>query len=303
MTAPALRSVTVTAGARLHFGLCTLDPEWGGAGVTVEEPATRVAVSVTNGAAEFLAPPDERSRLQAAAAAVALDRPVRAELLSAPPAHAGLGSGTQIALATATATARLFGQPDPLAGPLFESLGRANRSRLGAAGFRSGGLLLDPTGKLAEAKGTGVRSVPLPPEWRWMIVVPHRGGGITGAEEASALKRLPDMTRPFSGGLRRMILQSLPLAAGLGEKPASARLFARILGDYGARVGRHFAPLQGGVFASPAVREWAADRKDRRLPPRPNQAGDRSPARCSATATSPKPKPATFANCWARRPG
>ncbi|NNJ24522.1 hypothetical protein [Alienimonas chondri] len=267
MTLPLRESVTVTAGARLHFGLCALAPEWSGAGVTIEAPVTRVTVSRTDGKAEFLAVESEVDRLRAAAVEIAGDRPLRAELLTSPPAHSGLGSGTQIALAAATATARLFGEPDPIAGPLFESLGRANRSRLGAAGFQSGGMLLDPQGAVAAAHGTGVRSVALPAEWRWVVVIPKQGGGMTGSEEAAALRRMPEMTRPFSGGLRRMVLQSLPIAAGLGETPPDPVLFARVLADYGMRVGKHFAPLQGGVFASPAIREWAADRKDRNLPP------------------------------------
>ena len=261
------RTVTVTAGARLHFGLCSLAPEWGGAGVTIAAPVTRVEVAEIDGPAEFHAPPGEEGRLRAAVEAIAGERAVRAELLTCPPAHVGLGSGTQIALAAATATARLLGEPDPLAGPLFERLGRANRSRLGDAGFRSGGLLLDPFGALAAAAGTGVRSVALPAEWRWVVVVPHDGPGISGGEEAAALRRLPPMSRPETGGLRRMIFQSFPLAAGLGEVAPDATLFARVLGDYGLRVGRHFAPLQGGVFASPAVRLWAKDREERGFPP------------------------------------
>ncbi|MFH5804099.1 hypothetical protein [Alienimonas sp. DA493] len=279
MTQFARQSVTVTAGARLHFGLCALAPEWSGAGVTVEAPVTRVTIAATDGPAEFVAPEGEEERLRAAVRAIAGDAPVRAELLACPPAHSGLGSGTQIALAAATATARLLGEPDPVAGPLFEQLGRANRSRLGAAGFLSGGMLLDPLGAIGAAQGTAVRCVQLPAEWRWVIVLPAEGGGVSGEEEAAALRRMPPMSRPFSGGLRRMILQSLPLAAGLGERPPNAVLFARILGDYGMRVGKHFASLQGGVFVSPAVREWAADRKDRNLPP-PAQSSW-GPAACS----------------------
>ena len=260
------RTVTVTAGARLHFGLCALGPVWGGAGVTVAAPVTRVEVAATDGPAEFRAPPGEAGRLRAAVTAVTGDRPVRAELLTAPPAHVGLGSGTQIALAAATAAARLLGEPDPEAGPLFERLGRGHRSRLGAAGFRSGGLLLDAYGRLAAEQGVGVRSLPLPAAWRWVIVTPTAGGGVTGGDEAAALQGLPEFPRPFTNGLRRLITQGLPLAAGEGEAPASAALFARILGDYGTRVGRRFAGLQGGVFASPAVRLWARDRAARGLP-------------------------------------
>ena len=283
-------SVTITAGARLHFGLCSLAPLWAGVGAYVFDPATRltvargepgggIAVTTDDGV-----PPGAADRARAAVAAVRADADVRLTLHAAPPSHCGFGSGTQLMLAAATAAARLLGEFDPDPRELAAALGRAGRSRLGAAGFRSGGLLLDPFGAAAAAEGVGVRSVALPTDWRWVIVTPSETGAVAGPEEVAALAALPALPRPTENGLRRMIRESLPVAVGRAgpDTAPDAALFARVIGDYGARVGRHFAPVQGGVFASAAVRLWAADRRDRGLPP-PVQSSW-GPAACAVCA-------------------
>ena len=264
-------AVTVTTGARLHFGLCSHAPTWGGAGVMIDRPVTRVtATRLPAGRAADSAVLGPEECLEKAAAAVRLVRPagaaVTVEVEAAPRPHAGFGSGTQLTVAAATAVARLFGEPDPIPERLALQLGRGARSRLGAAGFRSGGLLLDPFGALAAVRGDGVRSVAPPPAWRWLIVVPKGGAAVSGDEERAVLADLPDMAAPRISGLRRIVKDILPLAAGAGESPADAALFARALGDYGSRVGRHFAAVQGGVYAHPLVREWAADRRGRGAP-------------------------------------
>ena len=261
-----LHAVTVTTGARLHFGLCSHAPSWGGAGVMVEQPATRV--TATRADESVLVGPTRC--VEKAAEAVRLVRPhgagVRVEIETAAPLHGGFGAGTQLTNAAALAITRLFDEPDPVPEELAATLNRGARSRLGAAGFRSGGLLLDPLGALAARRGDGVRSVMLPAEWRWLVVHPKGSSGVSGQSEADALASLPAMTAPRVGGLRRIVRDILPLAAGAGGAAPDAALLARALGDYGARVGRHFAPAQGGVYAHPCVREWAADRAGRGAP-------------------------------------
>ena len=269
MSEPAGR-VTVTAGARLHFGLCSLSPLWGGAGVMVEEPATRVA-AVRAAVASVHAPTPILEKARSAVEAV---RPpgvgVRVEVHACPVPHAGFGSGTQVSLAVATAVTRLLDLPDPDPATLAGKLDRGGRSRLGTAGFRSGGLLLDPLGAAGAARGDGVRSVQLPADWRWVVVSPRNAAGkvagvISGGAEADALASL-SMPLSQSGGLRRMVEMAFPLAAGGEEEPPDARLLARIIGDYGTRVGGVFAGVQGGVFAADPVRAWAEDRAIRGLP-------------------------------------
>src|SRR5690349_7408193 len=98
-----MKSTVVTTGARLHFGLLghghAGHREFGGIGVMIDRPGFVVRASP--------APIDElvcgvwhervvalMTRLRSAGSGAC--GPLRLEILSAPPAHAGLGSGTQL---------------------------------------------------------------------------------------------------------------------------------------------------------------------------------------------------------------
>ena len=250
MSDPA-RTVTVTTGARLHFGLSSLVPRWGGAGAMIDEPRTFVRATPAD-TLDVLAPPHERERMRRVAGAFlpdgggVRDGGVRLELLESPPPHAGFGSGTQVALATAAAVCRVLGEP--FSEEDAARTGRGRRSRLGMAGFFRGGLLFD-----AGHGGGPVASVPAPDEWRAVVVTPDDGAAVAGSAEQAALDDLPPYPAALAARLRSLAETELPRAVRGANLPA----FTRLLGDYGTRVGRHFAPLQGGVFASPTIRDWA----------------------------------------------
>ena len=252
MNAEPPTSVTVTTGARLHFGLMSLAPHWGGVGAMIGEPRTVVRAAPAD-QTEVVAPFRHRDRLaKVAAPFLPAGAAVRLELLAAPPPHAGFGSGTQRAMATAAAVSRLFGR-------VFErgdaaGTGRGRRSRLGMTGFFTGGLLYD-----AGHGGGPVRSVRIPADWRAVLVTPADGAAVAGEQEGAALAHLTPYPPDLADRLGRLGTRDLPRA--VREQDLST--FVRLLGEYGTLVGRHFAPLQGGVYASPAVRRWADRRRSR----------------------------------------
>ena len=249
MSDPA-RTVTVTTGSRLHFGLSSPAPHWGGAGAMIDEPRTVVRATPGHGI-DVHAPPHERERMRRVADLFLGDDPgVRMELLQSPPPHAGFGSGTQVAVATAAAVCRVLGKP--FSEEDAARTGRGRRSRLGTAGFFRGGLLFD-----AGHGGEPVASVPAPDDWRAVVVTPDDGDAVAGSAEQAALDDLPPYPAALAARLRSLAETELPRAVREANPPA----FTRLLGEYGTLVGRHFAPLQGGVFASAAIREWA----DRRI--------------------------------------
>ncbi len=73
---------------------------------------------------------------------LALSSPHRLVLASAIPAHAGLGSGTQLALGIAAALRTLHGLPLDPSGDATR-LGRGARSGIGVGLFEQGGLVID----------------------------------------------------------------------------------------------------------------------------------------------------------------
>ncbi|MBQ1762844.1 MAG: beta-ribofuranosylaminobenzene 5'-phosphate synthase, partial [Aquincola sp.] len=144
-----LRSGTVTlrAPGRLHLGFldpaATLGRAFGSIGLVIDGFETAVAVSALPGGRtdELLAatPAAEAELERAARHLAALRRhsgrhePLRLQLLDVLPAHAGFGSGTQLALAVGRAFAHWHGLAVDTP-TLAHWLGRGLRSGVGIAG-------------------------------------------------------------------------------------------------------------------------------------------------------------------------
>ena len=165
------------------------------------------------------------------------------------PAHAGLGSGTQLALAVGTAFARLHGLAWTTA-DIARFTGRGLRSGVGIAGFDQGGLLLDggpgPMGQAAPLLARGH----LPAAWRVLLVTDPRLRGLSGADERAALARLTPLPRAAAAQISHELLMRVLPGAALDDFDS----FAAGLGQVQQLLGDHFAPAQtAGAYASPAV--------------------------------------------------
>lgn len=145
--------VRVHAPARLHFGFLDLHGglgrRFGSIGVAVDAPSIDLTVAAApdlaveaDGAA--LAPERERIRRYAEAAARQIGVPAAGafRLRAGIPAHAGFGSGTQLALSVAAGLAALHGAAFAPAA-FADALDRGNRSGVGLAAFVTGGLIVD----------------------------------------------------------------------------------------------------------------------------------------------------------------
>ncbi len=245
----------VHAAARLHLGFLDLNGNlgrmFGSIGLSITQPATSLTLSRNaSGSNSSAGPEAERAlrHLDAMAAALGLEGGFRLEITSAIPAHAGLGSGTQLALAIGAALRCLAGiAPDTKADALL--LQRAARSGIGAALFDRGGLIVDG------GQGAGMRVPPVlarldfPAEWRIVLVLDQTLQGIHGPDEAQAFAALPLFAAAASGEICRLVLmQALP---ALVERDILG--FGRAITAVQALLGDHFAPAQGGRFTSPRV--------------------------------------------------
>ncbi|MGY0193692.1 beta-ribofuranosylaminobenzene 5'-phosphate synthase family protein [Leptothrix sp. BB-4] len=260
----AERLVEVEAPARLHLGF--LDPAgslgrpFGSIGLTVDAPQTRLSLRAArpdDDGPVCLAPgvpaaEGDRARrhlqtLQQRTGHAA--DAVHLTLHEALPAHAGLGSGTQLALAVGRAWCRWHGLDVPTA-TLAAWLGRGLRSGVGIAGFDAGGLLLDG-GPLADGAPAPLLSrIALPAGWRVLVVTDPATRGLSGAAERAALARLPPLSREQAASIcHETLMRLLPGCAGAGFAVAAAGLTA--IQDV---LGQHFAPAQDGEpYTSPAV--------------------------------------------------
>lgn len=248
-------AVEVLAPARLHLGFLDLHGglgrRFGSLGLTLEGIATRLRAEP---AARLSAAGPESERVLAYARAylerrgIAGGADLRVE--SAIPSHAGLGSGTQLALAVGTALERIYGSPSA-AGTrrIADVLGRGRRSGIGIGAFDQGGFIVDCGRGDSDAVPPLALRLPFPDDWRLLLLLDRRGQGIHGEREVRAFAELAEFPESAAGRLCRVLL--MQVVPGLLE--CRLEPVAEGLREIQRTVGQHFAPAQGGCFASPAV--------------------------------------------------
>lgn len=252
-------AVTVCAPARLHLGFVDLNGSlgrrFGSLGLALDAPYTEIRV---RWAETFDAdgPGAPRALRIAQALCQRLEIPgcVHVSVSRSIPAHAGLGSGTQMSLAVATAIGRLAGV---VRGPrgLAQLLDRGARSGIGLGAFCTGGFLVDGGRGEEDAAPPVIVRQPLPDAWRVLLVLDESGRGLHGCEERAAFANLSPFPEALAGKLCRLVLMSILPALVEGDIQA----FARGITQVQRANGDHFSGVQGGRFRSPAVAailEW-----------------------------------------------
>ncbi|KQT87695.1 hypothetical protein ASG60_11545 [Methylobacterium sp. Leaf469] len=249
------RGVRVHAPGRLHFGFLDLHGglgrRFGSLGLALDAPAVtltaRAATSLT-----VTGPEAARAHGYALAAAGHLGIEGHAALTveETMPAHAGFGSGTQLALAVAAALARLARRafaPEAFA----DALDRGNRSGVGLAAFTQGGLIVDGGRDGLGTPPPVIARLDYPEAWRVVLILDTGMTGVHGTHETEAFRDLPRFPEAQAAEICRLVLmQVLPAAATTEPEGFGAGItrIQRLIGD-------HFAPHQGGRYASPAVAE------------------------------------------------
>ena len=246
-----MNCVTVTTAARLHLGFLDLNGglgrRFGSIGLAIDAFATSLALS---GDSSFSAHGLERQRSAALArriaASLGLEPVGRLDVRKAIPAHAGLGSGTQLALAIAAAFRRRAGlAPNPRSDALL--LDRGARSGVGAALFERGGLVVDAGRGATDNVPPVIAHLDFPKDWRIVLALDPNRKGVHGEAERRAFAELPIFPAASAADICRITLMQI--------LPGAAEGVARVQ----ELVGDHFAPAQGGGrFASQAVGRAAA---------------------------------------------
>jgi beta-ribofuranosylaminobenzene 5'-phosphate synthase len=250
MSAHGSTSVFVEAPARLHFGVLdlrgSLGRRFGGLGAAIADPSLLLEAAAGD---EITAEGPDATR-----AAEYARRFVRHHGIAggaslrvhrAIPAHAGLGSGTQLGLAVARALAELHGLPtEPAA--LARAVGRGQRSAIGTWAFALGGFILEG-GRRPGTDGVAplLARFPMPPEWRYVVAVPPGAPGLSGDAEVAAFERLAPPAEAEVERVAHLVLMQLLPAAADADLPA----FGAALSSVQQITGGWFAGEQGGAFA------------------------------------------------------
>lgn len=250
--------ITVVAPARLHLGFMDLNGDlgrsFGSLGLTisnlrtvVEAEAADVMSAEGEDSARALRLAERLSSLQGT--------PGNARIVvrQSIPAHAGFGSGTQLALAVGSALARVNGWDMPPR-TIARLSGRGARSGIGIGAFETGGFIVDGGRGADDLPPHVVSRLAFPEAWRILLVFDSFDQGIHGSSELAAFNALPKFPAESAAYLCRLVMmQLLPSLAD-----ANVLEFGRAVTVLQQTVGDHFAPAQGGRYASPAVGEALA---------------------------------------------
>jgi beta-ribofuranosylaminobenzene 5'-phosphate synthase len=249
-------TVTVTAPSRLHFGLMNFGGDrarqFGGVGLMIDRPGMvlRIAAAekfTTRGPLaqrieEFARRWQTFHRFETLPAC-------SAEVITAPREHTGLGVGTQLGMSVAAGLSRFVKLPEQTPIELATSVGRGQRSAVGAYGFVLGGLIAE-RGKLpGEPVSPLDCHLQLPAAWRVVLVCPRDFVGLASEDEVQAFARLPPVAEEVTGQLAHIAREEMLPAAARSDFDR----FAAAVYEYGRLSGECFSTLQGGPYNGPRL--------------------------------------------------
>lgn len=252
--------VLVQTSGRLHLGFLDLHGglgrKFGSLGVSLAAPVTRLRLR-REASTTVAGPESARAARYLESLAGAFGRPSRFDVRieAAVPAHAGLGSGTQLALALGAAFCRLEGLPFD-ARAIAGLLARGARSGVGVGLFEQGGVVMDGGRGERDEPPPVISRLPFPEDWRILLIFDHGSEGLSGERERAAFRALPPFPEAEAARLcRLMVMQALP---ALVERDLDG--FGAAVAELQRRIGDHFAPCQGGArFTSPRVARVLAE--------------------------------------------
>jgi beta-RFAP synthase len=252
--APIAAGITVSVPARLHLGFLDFNGDlgrrFGSVGIAIGGLRTTITLAKAE-RAQVDGPNSARAEryLDIMQRHLGLPGFHRLTVDEAVPAHAGLGSGTQLALAIATAVRRLHDIPIDVRGDAVR-LGRGARSGVGIGLFNQGGLVVDGGRGASTQAAPIVARLAVPESWRVLLVLDPKRTGVHGPEEENVFVTLPPFSAEQAAHLCRLVLmQALP---SLAEHDIVN--FGSAIKQMQARLGDYFAPAQGGHrFTSPTV--------------------------------------------------
>lgn len=262
--------IEVRTCARLHLGLLDNNGDqgrlYGSIGLAVNRPNLILRAETAEG---LRVEGSEIERITAYAqrfiSRYGVPKGAHLALLSAIPAHVGLGSGTQLGLAVGTALARLAGLPLGVS-DIALAVERGMHSGIGIATFQHGGFVLDGGHRILQvpSAASGMQQSrqierdrvppllfrhPMPGDWLFVVVIPATGPGFSGEKEHSAFLQLPVAPSSLVEKISWVLL--MKMLPALVEKDIAN--FGRALTNIQCMVGDCFASVQGGRFATPVL--------------------------------------------------
>lgn len=257
------RSLSVTTGSRLHFGLFSVgqvgtQPQFGGCGLMICEPKCRVVLEPASsleivGKESELVQKCVRRGFEHLRHALKLDDiqklPFKISAIQTVPRHSGFGSGTQLALAVGVLLSNGLGFPTKDAAQLGSMMDRGRRSAIGTYGFFRGGFLVDRGREADDELARLDLNFSFPDQWPILLLNLKSSGGIHGKAEAKAFQNIPSSTKKH----RETMIERVKNEIGPAIATSDYEGLGNALFEYGRCSGSAYASVQGGDFQSPEV--------------------------------------------------
>jgi beta-RFAP synthase len=246
--------IRIQTGSRLHLGVLHLGTEetwpnldgepalrarrFGGVGLMLAQPRIELALRRAGG---WSASGPLAERALAFARQIAGDAgvgPHELTVVSAPPEHVGLGTGTQLGLAVARGLMESEGLP-------------AETPDLALLVDRGGGFLVEGGKSSPDSLAPLLVGMEFPSDWTVLVIRPLHFTGTHGTREQEAFANLSMQTHALAATDAQCRLVLLGMLSALVER--DVRAFGEALYDFNCRSGEMFAPVQGGVYSHPAA--------------------------------------------------
>ena len=245
----SINQVTVTTSARLHMGFFDLSGsicKFGSLGMRLDAPCTQITLAKTDNRLIEAEYSEQVTKLvQNLVNAFNIERKFSLTMQQNIPAHAGLGSGTQLALAIGVGLSHLFNLELSIM-RIASVAKRGKRSGIGVAAFTQGGVIVD-SGLISDELPQIALRQNFPENWRVLLVTDSASKGVHGKAELQAFSLL----KPAKNSLRDMMFKHMIPALQQSDLLA----FGAYMQDLQAYNGEYFAPVQGGHYASGDVAE------------------------------------------------
>lgn len=257
-------TVRVSAPARLHLGFLDLNGEagrkFGSIGLAIDshrtiieaEPADTLIINALTDVPTSINVKIKRI-IEKFYSSLGQDIPkkqqgVKFSIIELIPEHAGLGSGTQLAITIGSLLCRLY-NISANTHEIAYHLGRGSRSGIGIATFDLGGFIID--GGLSDTSQIPplLAHYDFPSSWRIIMLMDQTRQGVHGSEETNAFTDLPSFPLTHSQAICHLTL--MKLLPALVEKQIAS--FGQAITEIQTLIGDHFAPAQGGRYASSSV--------------------------------------------------
>ena len=245
--------ITISTGARLHFGLLDTAPPFGGIGVMIQQPQTRILVENSqqfdargSGAERAF---DVAKRFQEHFALAELPS-CSIQILERPEPHSGLGTGTQLNMAVAEAITLVVGKQAD-SGTVHRLADRGKRSAVGVHGYANGGLIFELPAENSSTLNPIQERIEIDDGWRIVLFRPRSIARelVCDENELNHFSAVRAGSGQKKDQLQALITEHIIPAA----QTRNFDQFARSVEQYNHASGMMFASVQGGAYNGPEV--------------------------------------------------